>query len=60
MLIEPKTRGSLRKGTAIDYVLGSVPIILVGIPGFVLALAGIYLLSVQLGLFPTNGMHTAA
>jgi peptide/nickel transport system permease protein len=49
---------AVRKGTAIDYILGSVPIILVGIPGFVLALASIYLFSVQFGLFPTNGMHT--
>ncbi|MGI5238999.1 ABC transporter permease [Dactylosporangium sp. CA-139066] len=49
---------ALRSGTATDYLLGSVPILLVGIPGFVLALAAIYLFSVQFGLFPTNGMHT--
>ena len=49
---------AVRGGTALDYLLGSVPILLVGIPGFVLALAAIYLFSVQFGLFPTNGMHT--
>ncbi|GAA2366572.1 ABC transporter permease [Dactylosporangium salmoneum] len=49
---------AVRSGTAADYLLGSVPILLVGIPGFVLALAAIYLFSVQFGLFPTNGMHT--
>ncbi|MEV6926072.1 ABC transporter permease [Dactylosporangium sp. NPDC051485] len=49
---------AVRSGTAVDYLLGSAPILLVGIPGFVLSLAAIYLFSVQFGLLPTNGMHT--
>ncbi|MER7002881.1 ABC transporter permease [Dactylosporangium sp. NPDC000555] len=49
---------AVRSGTAVDYLLGSVPILLVGIPGFVFSLAAIYLFSVQFGLFPTNGMYT--
>jgi peptide/nickel transport system permease protein len=48
---------ALRRHTATDYVLGSLPILLIGIPGFVLALAVIYLFSVYLRLLPTSGMH---
>jgi peptide/nickel transport system permease protein len=49
---------ALRRHTATDYVLGSLPILLIAIPGFVLSLAVIYLFSVYLDLLPTNGMHT--
>jgi peptide/nickel transport system permease protein len=49
---------ALRRRTAVDYVLGSLPIVLIAIPGFVLALAVIYLFSVYLDLLPTSGMHT--
>jgi ABC-type dipeptide/oligopeptide/nickel transport system permease component len=48
---------ALRQHTATDYVLGSLPILLIAIPGFVLALAVIYLFSVYLHLLPTSGMH---
>lgn len=49
---------ALKQHTAIDYVLSSLPVVLIGIPGFVLALGGIYLFSVKLGWLPTSGMHT--
>jgi peptide/nickel transport system permease protein len=49
---------AVRRRTTVDYVLGSLPIVLISIPGFVMALALIYLFSVRLNLLPTNGMHT--
>lgn len=49
---------AVRRHTVADYVLGALPVVLIGIPVFVLALATIYLFSVDLHLLPTNGMHT--
>lgn len=49
---------AVRRHTATDYLLGSLPILLIAIPGFVLSLAVIYLFSVYLDLLPTSGMHT--
>ncbi len=49
---------ALRQHTAVDYVLAALPVVLIGIPGFVLSLALIYLFSVKLGWLPTSGMHT--
>lgn len=49
---------ALRQHTAVDYVLAALPVVLIGIPGFVLSLALIYFFSVKLGWLPTSGMHT--
>lgn len=49
---------AVRQRTVFDYTIGSLPIVLIGIPGFVLALAVIYIFSVDLHWLPTSGMHT--
>lgn len=49
---------ALRQHTAVDYVLAALPVVLIGIPGFVLSLALIYFFSVKLGWLPTSGMRT--
>lgn len=49
---------AVRKRTATDYVLSALPVIVIGIPVFVLSLALIYFFSIQLDWFPTSGMHT--
>jgi peptide/nickel transport system permease protein len=47
-----------RKHTVVDYVLSALPVLIIGIPVFVLALALIYFFSVRLGWLPTSGMHS--
>lgn len=48
---------AVRENTWVDYILGSIPIFIAGIPGFILALFFIYTISVKLDLLPTSDMH---
>lgn len=48
---------AIRENTWIDYLVGSLPILLIGIPSFILSLGFIYIISVKLNLLPTGGMH---
>jgi len=48
---------ALKENTWIDYVVGSIPIFIAGVPGFILSLAFIYIVAVQLNLLPTGGMY---
>lgn len=48
---------AVREHSWADYALATVPLVLIGIPSFVLGLLGIYALSVKLALLPTGGMH---
>jgi peptide/nickel transport system permease protein len=43
--------------TVADYVISALPVALIGIPGFVLSLAAIYVFSVYTHLLPTSGEH---
>jgi peptide/nickel transport system permease protein len=49
---------AVRQRTLTDYVVSALPVILVGIPGFVLALTAIYVFSVYTHLLPTSDEHT--
>jgi peptide/nickel transport system permease protein len=49
---------AVRQRTLVDYVVSSLPVALIGIPGFVLSLAAIFFFSVYSHLFPTSSMHT--
>jgi peptide/nickel transport system permease protein len=40
-----------------DYAISALPVALIGIPGFVLSLAAIYVFSVYTHLLPTSGEH---
>lgn len=51
---------AVRNRTWIDYVCATVPLVLVGVPVFVIGLIAIYLLSVKFQLLPSGGMHTFA
>ena len=48
---------AVKENTWVDYILGSIPIFIAGIPGFILALFFIYTISVKLDLLPTSDMH---
>jgi peptide/nickel transport system permease protein len=48
---------AIKENTWIDYIVGSVPIFIAGIPGFILALGLIYTVSVKMDLLPTSDMH---
>lgn len=48
---------AVRENTWVDYILGSIPIFIAGIPGFILALFFIYTISVKLDFLPTSDMH---
>lgn len=49
---------AMKENTWVDYIVGSVPIFIAGIPGFILALALIYTVSVRMNLLPTSDMHS--
>ena len=49
---------AVRQRSSVDYVVSAVPLILIGIPSFVLALASIYIFSVYTRWLPTSEMHT--
>lgn len=48
---------AIKENTWIDYLLGSVPILFIGVPIFILALGCVYLISLKLNLLPTGQMH---
>lgn len=49
---------ALKENTWIDYVVGSIPILIAGIPGFILSLSFIYFIAVKLNALPAGGMHS--
>lgn len=49
---------AMKENTWVDYIVGSVPIFIAGIPGFILSLGLIYTISVKLNLLPTSDMHS--
>lgn len=49
---------AIKENTWVDYVIGSIPIFIAGIPGFILSLGLIYTISVKMNLLPSGGMHT--
>ncbi len=48
---------AMKENTWVDYLLGSLPILIIGIPSFILALGFIYLIAIKMDLLPTGGMH---
>jgi len=49
---------AIKENTWIDYVVGSIPIFIAGIPGFILSLGLIYTVSVKMNLLPSGYMHS--
>lgn len=49
---------ALKENTWIDYVVGSIPIFIAGVPGFILSLGFIYFVAVKLNALPAGGMHS--
>jgi peptide/nickel transport system permease protein len=49
---------AVRERTLTDYVVSALPVALIGIPGFVIALSAIYVFTVYMHLFPTSGEHS--
>ena len=49
---------ALKENTWIDYLVGSVPIFIAGVPGFILSLGFIYFVAVKLNALPSAGMHS--
>lgn len=47
-----------KKGTFLDYVLGSMSLVLLSTPAFFLAMLGIYLFSAKLRVLPSSQMST--
>lgn len=49
---------AVRHRTRFDYAVSTLPILMIGVPGFVLALIAIFFFAVHLNWFPVAGMHT--
>ena len=49
---------AMKENTWVDYVIGSIPIFIAGIPGFILSLGLIYTISVKMNLLPSGYMHS--
>jgi peptide/nickel transport system permease protein len=49
---------ALKENSWVDYVVGSVPIFIAGVPGFILSLGFIYFVAVKLNALPAGGMHS--
>lgn len=49
---------AIKENTWIDYIVGSIPIFIAGIPGFILSLGLIYTVSVKMNLLPSGYMHS--
>ena len=49
---------AIKENTWIDYIVGSIPIFIAGIPGFILSLGLIYTISVKMNLLPSGYMHS--
>ncbi len=49
---------ALKENTWVDYVVGSIPIFIAGVPGFILSLGFIYFIAVKLNALPAGGMHS--
>ena len=49
---------AIKENTLIDYIVGSIPIFIAGIPGFILSLGLIYTVSVKMNLLPSGYMHS--
>ena len=47
-----------KQGSPFDHVASTVPVVLIGIPSFVVSLALIFFLSVHFSIFPSAGIHT--
>jgi peptide/nickel transport system permease protein len=48
---------AVKENTWIDYLVGSVPILFIGIPSFIISLGAIYLVGIKLNLLPIGDMH---
>ena len=49
---------ALKENSWVDYVVGSIPIFIAGVPGFILSLGFIYFVAVKLNALPAGGMHS--
>lgn len=49
---------ALKENSWVDYVVGSIPIFIAGVPGFMLSLGFIYFVAVKLNALPAGGMHS--
>ncbi len=48
---------AIKENSWIDYLVGSLPVLFIGIPSFIVSLGCIYFISVKLNLLPTGEMH---
>jgi peptide/nickel transport system permease protein len=48
---------AVKENTWIDYLVGSVPILFIGIPSFIISLTAIYLVAIKMNLLPIGDMH---
>lgn len=49
---------AVRHRTRFDYFISTLPIVMIGVPGFVLCLVVIFFFAVYLNILPVAGMHT--
>jgi ABC-type dipeptide/oligopeptide/nickel transport system permease component len=49
---------AVRHRSRLDYAVSTLPILMIGVPGFVLCLLAIFFFAVNLGVLPVAGMHT--
>lgn len=48
---------AVKENTWIDYIVGSLPILFIGIPSFIVSLGFIYIIGIKMNLLPIGDMH---